>query len=88
MDKLNILVTGAAGFIGRTLVLRLDPKKYNISAFDNKDCDDCSRKQTRKFFKQDLTESFRITDRFDCVVHLAALNTTHVGKVGPDAYYL
>ncbi len=84
---MNILVTGAAGFIGKALIRELGRSSHNIFGLDNKDDGQVSiGSSLKQFFRQDLTSPFRLDIPFDYVFHLGALNVTHVGKAEYPAY--
>lgn len=80
---MNVLVTGATGFIGRTFISQLTGKQYNIFGLDIKEDQQID---AHRFFLQDITRSFHLQEPFDYVFHLAALNVTHVGKAAQEAY--
>lgn len=81
---MNVLVTGATGFIGRTFISQLTGKQYNIFGLDIKGDQQID---AHRFFLQDITRPFHLEEPFDCVFHLAALNVTHVGKADQEAYH-
>lgn len=80
---MNVLVTGAMGFIGRTLIRQLTGKQCNIFGLD---INGNQQNDVHKFFLQDITRPFHLEEPFDYVFHLAALNVTHVGKADQEAY--
>jgi UDP-glucuronate 4-epimerase len=85
---MNILITGAAGFIGSTLALRLLARGDRVVGIDNlNDYYDVSLKEARlarlrahpgfEFEKADIVEREAMarlfaSQRFDAVMHLAA----------------
>ena len=98
----TILVTGALGFIGTNLVIKLLNKGYDVIALDN-----CSRKgninnlkylqaiKTNNFFfiNQDLTKSYteefdQMFKKIDCVFHLAAQVAVTTSLIDPKFDYL
>ena len=88
MAKLNILVTGANGFIGKIFLNRLDQQKYNIFALAKQDDSNITYSRLTKFFFQDISIPFHLDETFDYIFHFAALNVTHVDKVSHEAYTL
>jgi nucleoside-diphosphate-sugar epimerase len=76
MKKLNILVTGTSGFIGRAFLSRLNADKFNIFGLSRTPPSDSS--PFKQFFTQDIAKPFTIDQEFDFVFHLAACNFTHV----------
>lgn len=87
MVKLNVLVTGANGFIGKSLINSLDQYRYNIFALDNKNDQSFGRSRITKIFVQDISLPFQLQETFDYVFHLAALNVTHVDKASHEGYH-
>ena len=84
---MNILVTGAAGFIGRALIHELAQFPHNIFGLDNRNTKQGPENSLLKqFFNQDLTQPFHLEIPFDYVFHLGALNVTHVGKEEYQVY--
>jgi nucleoside-diphosphate-sugar epimerase len=72
----NILVTGAAGLIGREVVLQLTAQGHTVVGVDN-----CQRHlnfvPSGTFIKQDLIDYLKSTvNKFDVVYHMAAINGT------------
>lgn len=99
---MKILVTGAAGFIGSTLSLKLLARGDEIVGLDNmNDYYDVSLKQARldrllphknfKFIKLDIADQSGMKDmfaeeKFDRVVHLAAQAGVRYSLENPQAY--
>src|SRR5471032_922785 len=99
---MNILVTGAAGFIGSTLALRLLQRGDRVVGLDNlNDYYDVSLKDARlarlracsgfEFEHADIADRERIArlfaqQRFDAVVHLAAQAGVRYSIENPGAY--
>jgi UDP-glucuronate 4-epimerase len=99
---MNILVTGAAGFIGATLALRLLQRGDRVVGLDNlNDYYDVGLKEARlarlralpgfEFEKTDIADRERITRlfaerRFDAVMHLAAQAGVRYSIENPGAY--
>jgi UDP-glucuronate 4-epimerase len=99
---MNILVTGAAGFIGSTLALRLLERGDRVFGLDNlNDYYDVNLKQARlarlrafpgfEFEKTDIADRVRVARlfaqrRFDAVMHLAAQAGVRYSIENPGAY--
>ncbi len=99
---MNILVTGAAGFIGSTLALRLLERGDRVFGLDNlNDYYDVGLKQARlarlgafpgfAFEQADIAERERMSrlfaeHRFDAVMHLAAQAGVRYSIEHPSAY--
>ncbi len=99
---MNILVTGAAGFIGSTLALRLLARGDRVFGLDNlNDYYDVSLKEARlarlrahpgfEFEKADIVEREAMarlfaSQRFDAVMHLAAQAGVRYSIENPAAY--
>jgi len=99
---MNILVTGAAGFIGSTLALRLLARGDRVLGLDNlNDYYDVGLKQARlarlraftgfEFEKADIDDRGRITRlfserSFDAVMHLAAQAGVRYSTETPGAF--
>lgn len=85
---MNILVTGATGFIGKALIQELARSSHNVFGLDNQvNGQDLKNLPVKYFFNQDLTQSFHLEESFDYVFHLGALNVTHVGVQDYTAYH-
>ncbi len=69
---MNVLVTGANGFVGRALCARLKKTGHDVYGL--------SRNQT------DITQPFQLDRAFDITYHLAAYNITHIGDQNDDLY--
>lgn len=87
MPKKNILVTGANGFIGKALVNGLDRNQFNVFALDNENRREPNDLPVEKFYLQDITVPFKLDVPFDHVLHLAALNVTHVDAAEYQEYH-
>jgi len=99
---MHILVTGAAGFIGSTLALRLLERGERVFGLDNlNDYYDVGLKQARlarlrpfpafEFDKADIVDRERMSrlfveHRFDAVMHLAAQAGVRYSIENPSAY--
>ena len=99
---MNILVTGAAGFIGSALAVRLLERGDRVHGIDNmNDYYDVGLKQARlarltrhpgfRFSKLDIADRAAMADlfagnRFDAVMHLAAQAGVRYSLVNPFAY--
>jgi nucleoside-diphosphate-sugar epimerase len=84
---MNILVTGANGFVGRALIRSLKKTQHEIYALDLEYKKDYLPVVSKQFYVQDITREFSIDQSFDIVFHLAACNLTHVGKTHYQTYY-
>ena len=99
---MQILITGAAGFIGSALALRLLERGERVTGLDNlNDYYDVRLKEARlaraqskpgfTFVKADITDGPRMRElfaagRFDTVVHLAAQAGVRYSITHPQAY--
>ena len=72
MNKFKVCLTGAGGFIGRVLAQRLARAGCDVLALSSQ--------------QQDITRPFAIEGEFDCAIHLAAYNITHVGPADKNMY--
>ncbi len=82
---MNILVTGAGGFIGRKLSSRLMGRGHHVFGLSlTHPRDDCHG--FKDYYQQDLTKPFSLKPHFDFVFHLAAYNITNVG-IKQDGLY-
>ncbi len=87
MVKLDVLVTGANGFIGKVFINKLDPSRYNIFALDKKNDQDFDCSRIAQTFLQDISLPFQLPKSFDYIFHLAALNVTHIDRASCESYY-
>jgi UDP-glucuronate 4-epimerase len=99
---MNILVTGAAGFIGAALAMRLLERGDSVTGIDNiNDYYDVSLKEARlarlrrhskfTFHKIDVADREAMTqlfssNRYDVVAHLAAQAGVRYSIINPSAY--
>ena len=99
---MNIIVTGAAGFIGMHVCKNLLDSGHSITGIDNLNAYyDQTLKQKRlecltqfedfTFYKQDIADKEAIMEIFaevraDCVIHLAAQAGVRYSLIDPDAY--
>lgn len=75
---MNILITGSGGYIGQHLLRMLNKKGgYNIFNLDIKD----------RSIPIDITQQFDIPEKFDTVIHLAALISVNESFKKPTEYY-
>ncbi|HOW35831.1 MAG TPA: NAD(P)-dependent oxidoreductase [Candidatus Omnitrophota bacterium] len=84
---MNILVTGANGFVGQELIRILAKTQHRICGLDLEPGKAVLPKIFEKFYVQDITKKFNLNQSFDVVFHLAACNLTHVGKADRQKYY-
>ena len=94
----KILITGACGFIGFHLSLRLCQSGYKVFGIDNFSCTDKKLLKSRlrilkkhksfKFYKIDLSENFEkeIKDQF-YAIHLAAKPGVRESQKKPKIYF-
>lgn len=83
---MKILITGANGFVGKTLVKRLIASEHEIYVLDI-DLDGFEyMDKVKGCFQQDISEAFKLEEDFDFVFHLGAYNVTHVGETSSDKY--
>lgn len=82
---MKVLVTGASGFIGKALTAHLVPA-HAVYVLSRKFPPGVWFKGVKEFFEKDITRPFQLKQEFDCVIHLAALNVTHVGRADDDEY--
>lgn len=94
---MNILVTGATGFIGSYLVKKLVDMSYNVVALDNLSCSSSEN----IYFVKSLGIDLKVADirdnnnirslfekyRFDLVIHLASLISVDESIEHPDKYF-
>ena len=79
----NILITGAAGFIGRQLVEKLNSLGNNVIEVDNLSVEPLlpPTNSLKKINVQDITSTFLVEHGIDIVIHLAAKKNVH------DSFY-
>ena len=79
---MNILVTGASGFIGQNLVIKLLSLKHNVITLDLK-----QNITNTKHYQIDITnfnELMSIQDDIDIIYHLAAQSYGKGSIIDPD----
>ena len=82
---MNILVTGANGFIGRRVCRRLIESGHQVFGLSlNLPVD--SSISFKGYYHQDIAQPFSLEQDFDLVIHLAAYNITNVGAQDQDLY--
>jgi len=86
MSLKKILVTGAGGFIGSRLLTCLDQSKFDIYGLDRHGLPEHVDSMVKKFYPVDISRPFTLNESYDCVIHLSALNVTHVDKADYDSY--
>ena len=86
MTKLNILITGATGFIGHAFLARLDKEQHNVFVLARSKPADFLMSGIQDFYEQDLNVPFQLNIPFDYVFHLAACNFTNVGQATKQQY--
>lgn len=85
---MNILVTGASGFIGKALVQRLAWLNHAVYGLGQSVLrHEPTVPFLKEYFHQDLAEPFHIDIPFDFVFHLGALNVTHVDQAPYRDYH-
>lgn len=80
---MNILVTGANGFIGSSLIERLAASGHQC---DGLDIVFSKELPLRKAYQIDLSKEFQLDEEYDYVFHLGAYNVTHVGDKDREKY--
>ncbi len=92
--KLNILVTGGAGYIGSHTVRRLQQEGQNtVTVFDNLSTGHRKAAGETNFILGDLTDQALLTEvlnkeKIDCVMHFAAKSLVGESLVRPRDYYI
>ncbi len=100
---MNILITGAAGFIGSNLAETLLADGHSVTAFDNfdpyyhpqikeKNIRQALQHEKYRLFREDITDKQAVnrvfeSSRFDVVVHLAAKAGVRPSIADPTGYY-
>ena len=82
---MNILVTGANGFIGRRLSSRLKTRGHQVFGL-SQNIPSESLSEFTQYYRQDISTPFSLKGSFDLVIHLAAYNITNVGAKNTDLY--
>lgn len=75
--KTRILITGANGFIGKSLVELFDYKKYQIIAKSHEDLD----------LLDDHMVDLCFSNKFDYVIHCATIGGRRTKEDGPNVFY-
>lgn len=83
LQKMNILVTGGAGFIGTNACLSFKEKGFKVAALDNfsktgsKLNAEILKKEGIKVLEYDVTKKLpKSLKRFEAIIHLAAIGST------------
>lgn len=86
MSLKKILITGVGGFIGSRLLTCLDQSKFEIDGLGMHGLPQHLAGMVKKFYPVDISRPFTLNENYDCVIHLSALNVTHVDKAENDSY--
>ncbi|GAB6087335.1 NAD-dependent epimerase/dehydratase family protein [Alkaliphilus crotonatoxidans] len=78
--KKRILITGANGFIGQSLIEELNPAEYEIYALGLGQEYQGSLSKIKEYYAQDITIPFQLSLKVDAIIHLAALNQTNINS--------
>lgn len=81
---MKILVTGSNGYIGKHLCKMLS-QEHELHGLDLQPASETE--YVKKYHQQDITELFRIEEKYDTVVHLAALVRVGESVNHPDRYF-
>lgn len=82
MTKPKVLITGASGFIGSVCLDKLH-RRFDFTRLERRPP---REGQLYSFHLQDITRPFKLSENFDVVLHLAALNVTNVNKASLNEY--
>jgi UDP-glucose 4-epimerase len=92
-QKMKILVTGGAGYIGSITVKQLILQKHEVIIFDNLSTGDKKLINPHaKFIQGDIQNLQTLKDTFknhtiDAVIHLAAVSSVHESTQNPQKYF-
>lgn len=81
---MKILVTGSNGYIGKHLCKMLS-QEHELHGLDLQPASETE--YVKKYHQQDITELFKIEEKYDTVVHLAALVRVGESVNHPDRYF-
>lgn len=79
----KVLITGNSGYIGSHLTKRLKDK-YEVHGLDIA----IPKEPVSKFYQQDIRQLFTLPDKYDAVIHLAALVNVGESEINPISYYI
>lgn len=81
---MKILVTGSNGYIGKHLCKMLS-QEHELHGLDLQTASETE--YLKKYHQQDITKLFKIEEKYDAVVHLAALVRVGESVKHPDRYF-
>jgi len=85
-QRMNILVTGATGYIGSHVCLELKLRGYRVSAWDNCYSGQWNKVACDEFMSYDITKR-HISGSYDAVIHLAGRSVVPQSLIEPSEYY-
>ncbi len=78
-EKMRILITGANGFIGRSIIEELG-REHEIFALGLDQAFKGNTNHIKDYFPRNITQPFTLDLQVDTIIHLAALNQTNINS--------